>query len=161
MAFVSTLEITRNYTLTAPNGVVIVPTDNVTTAKEDTELINFVSWFKRNYKPLIDCAAHIPNESMKPVQGRVIDAKKGLLDGAPDWLLLSHNVAIEMKRTDKKEALKSKESREHAERQMQVMSELAKYGWRCFMCFGAESAKNVILSLNIKTDDAINTTRNN
>jgi hypothetical protein len=115
---------------------------------EDADLISFMSWLRRNYPHLKDISYHIPNESMKPVQGRVMDKKKGVLDGAPDvCIALTPSVYIEFKRKCVKLSLASTKQRQHFARQLEVLEALAMAGNRCFVAFGLEAGKNIIKEL--------------
>ncbi len=145
--------ITRNYTVTAPDGVVILWDGQTGSANcEDAELIDFVGWFKHEYPQHADRIMHIPNESMKPVFGIMKDKKKGVLDGAPDLLIFPDNsppIAFEFKRRDLKKSLTSTKDRIHFERQLSILSGLAKAGCICAVICGSGAGKYFIKQLAI------------
>lgn len=143
------LKVTKFYTAEIPDNIAIAGGDYAGACNgEDSDLISFVSWMKFNYPHLVNLIYHIPNEAMKPVQGIVIDKKKGVLDGAPDvCIAIVPAVYIEMKRRCVKQSLQSKKSRQHFERQLQVLSAMATAGNRCFVAFGLDAAKQIIKEL--------------
>lgn len=143
------LKVTKNYSVEIPDNVAIAGGDYAGACNsEDADLISFVSWLKFNYPHLDNLIYHIPNEAMKPVQGIVKDKKKGVLDGAPDICIATvPAIYIEMKRKCVKQSLQSKKSRQHFERQLQVLSAMAAVGNRCFIAFGLEAAKNIVKEL--------------
>ncbi len=143
------LKVTKFYTVEIPDNVAIAGGDYAGACNsEDADLISFVSWMKFNYPHLDNLIYHIPNEAMKPVQGIVKDKKKGVLDGAPDICIATvPAIYIEMKRKCVKQSLQSKKSRQHFERQLQVLSAMAAAGNRCFVAFGLEAAKNIAKEL--------------
>jgi hypothetical protein len=143
------LKVTKNYSAEIPDNIVIAGGDYAGACNsEDADLISFVSWLKFNYPHLDNLIYHIPNEAMKPVQGIVKDKKKGVLDGAPDICIATvPAIYIEMKRKCVKQSLQSKKSRQHFERQLQVLSAMAAVGNRCFVAFGLDAAKNIIKEL--------------
>lgn len=141
------LKITRNYTAVIPDGVKLYGGDyRGECNSEDSDLISFVSWFKFNWPEYADLILHIPNESMKPVAGLVMDKKKGVLDGAPDILIMINPVIVmETKRKDASKSLQSAKSRIHFDRQMKVIAGFAASGHQCAVCFGLEAMKRFIL----------------
>ena len=143
------LRVTRNYSAEIPPCIAAYGGDySGQCNSEDADLISFMSWLRRNYQHLKDISYHIPNESMKPVQGRVMDKKKGVLDGAPDvCIALTPSVYIEFKRKCVKLSLASTKQRQHFERQLEVLEALAMAGNRCFVAFGLEAGKNIIKEL--------------
>lgn len=143
------LKVTKLYTAEIPDNITIAGGDYTGACNsEDSDLISFVSWLKFNYPQLNNLIYHIPNESMKPVQGIVMDKKKGMLDGAPDICIATvPAVYIEMKRRCVKKSLSSKKSRQHFDRQLQVLSAMATVGNKCFVAFGLDAAKNIIKEL--------------
>jgi len=145
------LKVTKFYTAEIPDNVAISGGDYAGACNsEDADLISFVSWLRFNYPHLDNLIYHIPNESMKPVQGIVMDKKKGVLDGAPDVCIATvPAIYIEMKRKCVKQSLRSKKSRQHFERQLQVLSTMATAGNRCFVAFGLDAAKNIIKELEL------------
>jgi hypothetical protein len=79
------LRVTKNYSVEIPPCIAVYGGDYFGPCNsEDADLISFMSWLRYQYPHLKDISYHIPNESMKPAQGRVMDKKKGVLDGAPD-----------------------------------------------------------------------------
>jgi hypothetical protein len=143
------LKVTKNYSAEIPDNVAIFGGDYAGPCNsEDADLISFVSWLKFKYPHLKDLIYHIPNESMKPIHGIVMDKKKGVLDGAPDvCIALVPAIYIEMKRRCVKQSLSSRKSRDHFERQLQVLSAMAAAGNRCFVAFGLDAAKEIIKEL--------------
>ena len=143
------LKVTKFYSAEIPDNVAVFGGDySGTCNSEDADLISFVSWIKHNFPQLRNIVYHIPNESMKPVQGVVMDKKKGVLDGAPDvCIALVPAIYIEMKRRCVKQSLSNKKSRDHFSRQLQVLSAMSVAGNKCFVAFGLESAKEVIKHL--------------
>ena len=143
------LKVTKFYSAEIPDNVAIFGGDYAGACNsEDSDLISFVSWLKFNYPHLIDLCYHIPNESMKPVHGIVMDKKKGVLDGAPDFCItVVPAVYIEMKRRCVKQSLCNTKSRQHFSRQLQVLSDMASAGNRCFVAFGLDAAKQIIKEL--------------
>jgi hypothetical protein len=143
------LRVTRNYSAEIPPCIAVHGGDySGQCNSEDADLISFMSWLKHNYPHLKDISYHIPNESMKPVQGRVMDKKKGVLDGAPDvCIALTPSVYIEFKRKCVKLSLASTKQRQHFARQLEVLEALAMAGNRCFVAFGLEAGKNIIKEL--------------
>lgn len=141
------LKITRNYTAVIPDGVKLYGGDyRGECNSEDADLISFVSWFKFNWPEYADLILHIPNESMKPVAGLVMDKKKGVLDGAPDILImLNPAIIMEAKRKDASKSLQSAKARIHFDRQMKVLAGFAANGHQCAVCFGLEAMKQFIL----------------
>lgn len=141
------LKITRNYTAVIPDGVKLYGGDyRGECNSEDADLISLVSWFKFNWPEYADLILHIPNESMKPVSGLVMDKKKGVLDGAPDILIMLNPViSMEAKRKDASKSMQSSKSRIHFDRQMTVLSGFAESGHHCAVCFGLEAMKQFIL----------------
>jgi len=129
------LKVTKNYSAEIPDNIAIFGGDYAGPCNsEDSDLISFVSWLKFNYPHLVNLIYHIPNEAMKPVQGIVMDKKKGVLDGAPDvCIAIVPAVYIEMKRRCVKMSLQSKKSRQHFTRQLEVLSAMATAGNRCFV----------------------------
>lgn len=144
--------ITKTYSAPVPDGVTVL-WDGYSgeCQKEDTELIIFVDWFKFKFPHYSHLIMHIPNESMKPVQGRIMDQRKGLLDGAPDILIFlpSVVVAMEFKRADLKQSLKSTKDRQHFDRQLMILSGISKAGAKCSVVCGADAGKYFINSLAI------------
>lgn len=140
------LKITRNYTAVIPEGVMLYGGDyRGECNSEDADLISLVSWFKFNWPEYADLILHIPNESMKPVAGLVMDKKKGVIDGAPDILIMFNPViAMEAKRKDASKSLQSTKSRSHFDRQVKVLLGFAKSGHRCAVCFGLDAMKQFI-----------------
>lgn len=140
------LKITRNYTAVIPDGVKLYGGDyRGDCNSEDVDLISFVSWFKFKWPEYADLILHIPNESMKPVAGLVMDKKKGVLDGAPDILImLNPAIAMEAKRKDASKSLQSSKSRTHFDRQMKVIAGFAANGHQCAVCFGLDAMKQFI-----------------
>jgi hypothetical protein len=143
------LRVTRNYSVEIPPCIAVYGGEHSGQCNsEDADLISFMSWLKRNYPNLKDIIYHIPNESMKPVQGRVMDKKKGVLDGAPDvCIALTPGVYIEFKRKCVKLSLASTKQRQHFARQLEVLEALAMAGNRCFVAFGLDAGKNIIKDL--------------
>lgn len=143
------LNVTRNYSVEIPDLITVYGGDYYGQCNsEDADLISFMSWLRLNYPHLKDIAYHIPNESMKPVQGRVMDKKKGVLDGAPDvCIALTPAIYIELKRKCKKLSLSGAKQRQHFERQLCVLDALAAAGNRCFVAFGLDAAKELIKEL--------------
>jgi len=143
------LKVTKFYSAEIPDNVAIFGGDYAGACNsEDSDLISFVSWLKFNYPHLVDLCYHIPNESMKPVHGIVMDKKKGVLDGAPDFCIaLVPAIYIEMKRRCVKQSLCNSKSRQHFSRQLQVLSDMASAGNRCFVAFGLDAAKQIIKEL--------------
>lgn len=143
------LKVTKNYSVSIPENVSVYGGDySGACNSEDADLISFMSWLRFNYQHLKDISYHIPNESMKPVQGRVMDRKKGVLSGAPDvCIAIVPGVYIEFKRKCVKLSLGNKKQREHFERQLVVLSAMAAAGNKCFIAFGLESAKRIIKDL--------------
>ena len=143
------LNVTRNYDVEIPENVTVYGGDYFgSCSSEDADLISFMSWLRFNYPHLKDISYHIPNESMKPVQGRVMDKKKGVLDGAPDvCIALTPGIYIEFKRKCVKLSLASTKQRQHFARQLEVLEALAMAGNRCFVAFGLEAGKNIIKEL--------------
>lgn len=141
------LKITRNYTAVIPDGVKLYGGDyRGHCNSEDADLISFVSWFKFNWPEYADLILHIPNESMKPVAGLVMDKKKGVLDGAPDILIMLNPViAMEAKRKDASKSLQSAKARIHFDRQMKVLAGFAANSYQCAVCFGLDAMKQFIL----------------
>lgn len=143
------LTVTKNYAVEIPQGVQLW-CDDYTGAcnSEDADLISFVSWFKYQYPNMAELIFHIPNESMKPVFGRVMDAKKGLLDGAPDIVIMTMPaICMEAKRRCKKLSLGNTKSRKHFERQLHLLQGFASRGHIAAACFGFEQMKLFIKSL--------------
>lgn len=140
------LKITRNYTAMVPDNVLVYGGQyRGECNSEDADLISFVSWFKRKWPEYADLILHIPNESMKPVAGLVMDKKKGVLDGAPDILImLNPAIAMEAKRKDASKSLQSSKSRTHFDRQMKVIAGFAANGHQCAVCFGLDAMKQFI-----------------
>ncbi len=137
-----TLKVTRNYSAEIPDGVFIFDGEEGKCPDEDSDLISFVSWIKRHYPAQAGLMYHIPNESMKPVQGRMMDKKKGVKDGAPDICFATvPALYIEFKRRDKKLSLGSKKHREHFENQLRVLAAFAAAGNVCAVVFGLDAAK--------------------
>ena len=143
------LNVTRNYDVEIPENVTVYGGDySGPCSSEDADLISFMSWLRFNYPHLKDISYHIPNESMKPVQGRLMDKKKGVLDGAPDvCIALTPGVYIEFKRKCVKLSLASTKQRQHFARQLEVLEALAAAGNRCFVAFGLDAGKNIIKEL--------------
>lgn len=143
------LSVTKNYSVEIPGCISVYGGDYYGPCNsEDADLISFMSWLKFNYPHLKDISYHIPNESMKPVQGRVMDKKKGVLDGAPDFCIaINPGVYIEFKRNCVKLSLASTNQRQHFERQLDVLSALAAAGNRCFVAFGLDAGKRIIKEL--------------
>lgn len=143
------LKVTKFYSVEIPEVVAVAGGDYCGECNsEDADLISFISWLKHEYPWLKDLIYHIPNEANKPVQGIVMDKKKGVLSGAPDvCIAVSPAVYIEMKRRCVKKSLASHKSRQHFERQLEVLEAMAKAGNRCFVAFGLDAAKNVIKEL--------------
>lgn len=143
------LKVTKFYNAEIPDNVAIYGGDYAGSCNsEDADLISFVSWLKFNYPHLVNLIYHIPNESMKPVHGIVMDKKKGVLDGAPDvCIALVPAIYIEMKRCCVKKSLCNSKSRQHFSRQLQVLSAMASAGNRCFVAFGLDAAKQIIKEL--------------
>ena len=143
------LNVTKNYSVEIPAGVQVFGGDySGECTPEDADLISLVSWVKYNYPELAKVMYHIPNESMMPVQGRVMANKKGVLSGAPDLCFaLVPAVYIELKRRCVKKSLSSSKARQHFEHQLSVLSNLQQAGNQCFVCFGLENAKKAVLSL--------------
>jgi hypothetical protein len=143
------LKVTKFYSAEIPDNVAIFGGDYAGACNsEDSDLISFVSWLKFNYPHLVNLIYHIPNESMKPVHGIVMDKKKGVLDGAPDvCIALVPAIYIEMKRRCVKQSLCNTKSRQHFSRQLQVLSDMASAGNRCFVAFGLDAAKQIIKEL--------------
>lgn len=143
------LKVTKNYSVEIPAGVQVIGGDySGDCTPEDADLISLVSWVKYNYPELAKVMYHIPNESMMPVQGRVMANKKGVLSGAPDLCFaLVPAVYIELKRRCIKKSLSSAKARKHFEHQLSVLINLQQAGNRCFVCFGLENAKKAVLSL--------------
>ena len=143
------LTVTKNYSVEIPDSIAVYGGDyHGQCNSEDADLISFMSWLRFNYPHLADVSYHIPNESMKPVQGRVMDKKKGVLDGAPDvCIALVPGIYIEFKRKCVKLSLANKKSRDHFQRQLQVLSALSDAGNRCFVAFGLDAGKNIIKDL--------------
>lgn len=141
------LKITRNYTAVIPDGVKLYGGDyRGECNSEDADLISFVSWFKFNWPEYADLILHIPNESMKPVAGLVMDKKKGVLDGAPDILIMINPVIVmEAKRKDASKSLQSSKARGHFYRQMKVLAGFAENGHICGVCFGLQAMKQFVL----------------
>ena len=140
------LKITRNYTAVIPDGVMLYGGDyRGECNSEDADLISFVSWFKYQYPQYAQLIFHIPNESMKPIAGLVMDKKKGVLDGAPDIIIMTNPaLCMEAKRKDASKSLQSTKARCHFDRQMKVLSGFAKIGHRCAVCFGLDAMKQFI-----------------
>lgn len=145
------LKVTKFYSAEIPDNVTVYGGDYFGECNsEDADLISFVSWLKFNYPHLANLIYHIPNEAMKPVQGIVMDKKKGVLDGAPDiGIAVVPAVFIEMKRRCVKKSLQSAKSRQHFKRQLEVLSAMAAVGNRCFVAFGLEAAKQIIKELDL------------
>lgn len=143
------LNVTKNYSVEIPAGVQVFGGYYAgDCTPEDADLISLVSWVKYNYPELAKVMYHIPNESMMPVQGRVMARKKGVLGGAPDLCFaLVPAVYIELKRRCVKKSLASSKARRHFDQQLAVLSSLQQAGNTCFICFGLENAKKAILSL--------------
>lgn len=143
------LRVTRNYSAEIPDCIAVYGGDYAGKCNsENADLISFMSWLRRNYPQLKDISYHIPNESMKPVQGRVMDKKKGVLYGAPDvCIALTPSVYIEFKRKCVKLSLASTKQRQHFARQLEVLEALASAGNRCFVAFGLDAGKNIIKEL--------------
>ena len=143
------LKVTKNYSAEIPDNIAVYGGDYFGPCNsEDADLISFMSWLRFNYPHLKNISYHIPNESMKPVQGRVMDKKKGVLDGAPDvCIALTPGVYIEFKRRCVKLSLANKRQREHFQRQLEVLSAMASAGNRCFVAFGLDAGKNIIKEL--------------
>lgn len=143
------LKVTKSYSAEIPDNVTVYGGDYFGECNsEDADLISFFSWIKFNYPHLVNLVYHIPNEAMKPVQGIVMDKKKGVLDGAPDvCIALVPAVYIEMKRRCVKKSLCNTKSRQHFARQLEVLSSIASAGNRCFVAFGLDAAKQIIKEL--------------
>jgi hypothetical protein len=143
------LKVTKFYSAEIPDNVAVYGGDySGACNSEDADLVSFVSWIKFNYPHLVNLIYHIPNESMKPVHGIVMDKKKGVLDGAPDvCIALVPAIYIEMKRRCVKQSLCNRKSRQHFSRQLQVLSAMASAGNRCFVAFGLDAAKQIIKEL--------------
>lgn len=141
------LKITRNYTAMIPDNVMIYGGQyRGDCNSEDADLISFVSWFKYQYPQYAQLIFHIPNESMKPVAGLVMDKKKGVLDGAPDIIIMTNPaLCMEAKRLDCSKSLSGTKSRQHFDRQMIVLSCFADNGHICGVCFGLQAMKQFVL----------------
>lgn len=141
------LKITRNYTAMIPDNIMVYGGQYRGECNgEDADLISFVSWFKYQYPQYAELILHIPNESMKPVAGLVMDKKKGVLDGAPDIFIMTNPVlCMEAKRHDCTKSLCGTKSRQHFDRQMSVLSGFADKGHICAVCFGLQAMKQFVL----------------
>lgn len=110
---------------------------------EDTDLMNFISWFDYNYPHLSFFMIHVPNESEMPVQGRVKAKRKGVRSGVPDLLFLKKSgkysgMAIEMKRATKKHSSKVSDA------QMMYLQELSEEKFSTAVVYGLDQAKKAI-----------------
>lgn len=143
------LNVTKNYSAPIPYGVQVVGGNYAGDCPpEDADLISLVSWVKYNHPELAKLMYHIPNESMMPVQGRVMANKKGVISGAPDLCFATvPAVYIELKRRCVKKSLSSSKARQHFEQQLAVLSNLQQAGNQCFVCFGLDNAKKVVSML--------------
>ena len=112
-------------------------------ALEDTDQINFTSWFGYQYPHYTTLYFHVVNENMLPVQGRVKAKKKGMKNGVSDILILLKRgqysgLIIELKRKSKSKSSKV------SEHQSNFLFEVSEQGFYCAVCYGFEEAQKCV-----------------
>lgn len=108
----------------------------MTFPSEHIEQREFVSWFRKNYKPVRIFA--IPNGGLR---NKTVAAKlklEGVSSGVPDLFIPEWGVWIEFKRQRGAKSTVSKEQEDW----MQYLSRDC--GYRCVVAFGCDHAKELI-----------------
>ena len=108
---------------------------------EATEAKTLAQWLRWNKITFL----HIPNERKATARAIAELKRQGLQKGAPDYLVFLKNqiIAIELKRASKSKSRVSIEQRK-------FLDNLAQFDYiKCFVCYGAKEAINIIKEKNI------------
>ena len=106
---------------------------------EATEAKTLAQWLRWNKIVFL----HIPNERKATARAVAELKRQGLQKGAPDYLVFLKNqvLAIELKRASKSKSRVSTE-------QKQFLDNLSQFDYmKCFICYGANEAINIIKEL--------------
>lgn len=103
---------------------------------EHEEQREFVSWFRKRYPGVLIFA--IPNGGHRSKATAARLKAEGVVPGVPDLCIPEWMVFIEMKR--RKGGRLSKD-------QKNVMDQLQAAGYSCYVCAGADEAREVVLTI--------------